>query len=76
MQNPAVAVVDDLNRRVDAAGGDEVDLVAVGLLCRDFDGLARFQLVAQADVEDFGAVEIEGLAAFAFAPKKYIPSIC
>ena len=59
MQNSAVAVVDDFNRRVDAAGSDEVDLVAVGFLRRDFDGLARLQFVAQADVEDFGAVEIQ-----------------
>ena len=42
MQNPAVAVVDYFNGRVDAAGGDEVDLVAVRFLRRDFHSLARF----------------------------------
>ena len=66
VKNSAVAVVLDFHRGVDAAGGDEVDFVAVSLAGGDFHSLTRLQGVIESDLEGLGAVEVERLAAFAF----------
>ena len=49
VQNPAVAVVHDLDRGVDAAGGDEVDLVAVRFAGGDFHRLPRLKGVVEGE---------------------------
>ena len=67
MEDAAVAVVLDLDRRVDAAGRDEVDHAAVGFLGGDFDGLTRLEVVVEGDLEGFGAVEFEDVATLSFA---------
>ena len=66
MEDAAVAVVLDLDGRVDAAGGDEVDDAAIGLFRGDFDGLAWFEIIVEGDLEGFGAVEFEDFARLPF----------
>ena len=67
MQDAAVAVVLDFDRRIDSAGRDEVDHRAVSLAGDDFNRLLRLQVVGQSDLEFLGAVEVQRLTAFAFA---------
>src|SRR5712691_1316443 len=67
VQDAAVAVALDLDGGVDTASGDEVDPLAVGLERRDLDGLTRFQVVVESDLEGFGAVEIKEFSRFTFA---------
>lgn len=59
VQNSAVSVVDDFNRGIDPASGDEVNHFAVWLAGHDFDGLSWGQFVIEADVEGFRSIEAE-----------------
>ena len=67
MQNPAVPVVVNLNRGIDAAGDHKVNFVAVGFGGGDFYCLLGFEVVVEADFEGFGSVEVQGFSGFAFS---------
>ena len=67
VQDAAVAVVLDLDGGVDAAGGDEVDSLAVRFNRGDFDRLTWFEVVAEGDLEGFAAVEFQEVAGLSFA---------
>jgi hypothetical protein len=66
-QDAAVAVVFDLDGRVDAGGDGHLLLCAVGAMDDEGQGLARGELVGQAkDIVGLGAVEFQGLGGGAF----------
>lgn len=67
VEDAAVAVVLNLDGGVDAAGGDEVDSLAVGLDGGHFDSLTWLEVVVESDLEGFGAVEFQEVAGFPFA---------
>ncbi len=66
-EDAAVAVVFDFDGGVDAAGDGDVLLAAVGTGDAEGEGLARLEVVVQADeAVGLGAVEAEGLGGGAF----------
>ncbi|GIS63140.1 MAG: hypothetical protein CM1200mP2_53650 [Planctomycetaceae bacterium] len=59
VQDTAVAVIVDLDRRIDAAGDDEVHHRAVLAGGGDLDGLLRLEVIGKGNVVGLGSVEVQ-----------------